>query len=68
MSTKDTAGKDDNEVSICANCGKSEEESHKLKHCNACKMVKYIAIENVRLLTVHNIKKNAKDVLLNCMI
>lgn len=42
MSTKDTAGKeDDNEVSVCANCGKGEEESHKLKICNACKMVKY---------------------------
>ena len=31
----------DNNVSMCANCGKSEEESHKLKHCNACKLVKY---------------------------
>ena len=29
------------EVSVCANCGKGEEESHKLKHCIACKMVKY---------------------------
>ena len=32
---------EDNDISICANCGKSEEESHKLKHCNACKLVKY---------------------------
>ena len=41
MSTEDINGKDDNIVSICANCGKGEEESHKLKHCNACKFVKY---------------------------
>jgi len=42
MSTnKDTAGKEDNEVSVCANCGKGEEESDKLKACTACKMVKY---------------------------
>jgi len=41
-STEDTtAGKDDNDVSVCANCGKGEEESNKLKHCNACMMVKY---------------------------
>jgi len=32
---------DDTDVVVCANCGKSEEESHKLKHCNACMMVKY---------------------------
>ena len=36
-----TAGKDDNDVSVCANCGKGEEESDKLKACTACKMVKY---------------------------
>ena len=30
-----------NEVSVCANCGKGEEESDKLKACTACKMVKY---------------------------
>jgi len=42
MSTEDTTGgKDDNDVSICANCGKGEEETPKLKHCNACMMVKY---------------------------
>ena len=42
MSTEDTtAGKDDNDVSICANCGKGEEESDKLKACTACKLVKY---------------------------
>ena len=28
-------------LSICANCGKGEEESDKLKSCMACKMVKY---------------------------
>jgi len=32
---------EDYEVSICANCGKGEEESHKLKSCTACKLVKY---------------------------
>ena len=41
MSTEDTASKEDNDVSVCANCGKSEEESHKLKNCTACKLVKY---------------------------
>jgi tetratricopeptide (TPR) repeat protein len=30
-----------NEVSVCANCGKGEEESGNLKSCTACKMVKY---------------------------
>jgi len=28
------------EVSVCANCGRGEEESHKLKSCTACKLVK----------------------------
>jgi len=28
-------------LSMCANCGKSEENSGDLKACNACKMVKY---------------------------
>ena len=37
MTTADT----DNNVSMCGNCGKGEDESHKLKHCNACMMVKY---------------------------
>ena len=32
-------------VSICANCGKGEEESSKLKNCTACKMVKYCSRE-----------------------
>jgi len=32
---------DDNNISVCENCGKAEEESHKLKACTACKMVKY---------------------------
>jgi len=32
---------DDSIVSICANCGKGEEESGNLKACTACKMVKY---------------------------
>jgi len=41
-STEDTAGKEEDVVlSVCANCGKGEEESGKLKACNACKMVKY---------------------------
>jgi len=33
------------DVSICANCGKGEEESNKLKACTACKMVKYCSRE-----------------------
>ena len=36
---------EDNVVSVCVNCGKGEEENHKLKHCNACKMVKYCSRE-----------------------
>jgi len=41
-STEDTAGKEEDVVfSVCANCGKGEEESGKLKACTACKMVKY---------------------------
>ena len=40
MSTEDTASKED-DVSVCANCGKGEEETGKLKACTACKMVKY---------------------------
>ena len=41
MSTEDTTGRGDIELSICANCGKGEEESDKLKACTACKLVKY---------------------------
>ena len=36
---------EDYEVSICANCGKGEEESFKLKACTACKLVKYCSRE-----------------------
>src|SRR5210317_1751490 len=32
---------DNNNFSMCANCGKGEEESVALKNCVACKMVKY---------------------------
>jgi len=41
MSTVDES----NEVSVCANCGRGEEESHKLKSCTACKLVKYCSRE-----------------------
>lgn len=51
-------------ISTCANCGKGEGdesgETLKLKPCDgACKMVKYIAVEIVRLHTDHNIRRNA---------
>jgi len=36
---------DEDIASICANCGKGEEESDKLKACMACKMVKYCSRE-----------------------
>jgi len=36
--TDKTATNEDNEVSVCANCGK---EGDNLKSCTACKMVKY---------------------------
>ena len=32
-------------MSMCANCGKGEEESSKLKKCVACKLVKYCSRE-----------------------
>jgi len=32
-------------ISLCANCGKGEEESVKLKSCTACKLVKYCSRE-----------------------
>jgi len=32
-------------VSVCANCGKGEEDSDKLKACTACKLVKYCSRE-----------------------
>ena len=32
---------DDNIISLCANCGKGEENADSLKACTACKMVKY---------------------------
>ena len=32
---------DINTLSLCANCGKGEEESTSLKKCGACRMVKY---------------------------
>jgi len=32
-------------ISVCANCGKGEEESGKLKNCTACKLVKYCSRE-----------------------
>jgi len=40
-----TADKDNEDISYCANCGKGEEESNKLKACTACKMVKYCSRE-----------------------
>ena len=47
---KDSASKsnvaktEDNNVS-CANCGKGEDESNKLKACTACKLAKYCSRE-----------------------
>ena len=34
-----------NDIPSCANCGKGEEESGKLKSCTACKLVKYCSRE-----------------------
>ena len=46
-SCKDGSSKSNDDVNnnICANCGKGEEEGHKLKKCNACMMVKYCSRE-----------------------
>ena len=35
---------ENNSMSTCANCGKGEEESEKLKTCTACKMVEYCSV------------------------
>ena len=32
---------DDDDISLCANCGKGEESAGDLKACTACKMIKY---------------------------
>ena len=40
-----TDNKTDNIASVCANCGKGEEENSKLKNCTACMMVKYCSRE-----------------------
>jgi len=32
---------DNDIISVCANCGKGEEESDNLKACTACNLVKY---------------------------
>jgi len=62
MSTADSKRRDDDMSPItCANCGKGEEEIENLKLCMACKMVKYIVVENVKLLTVHNIRRNVEN-------
>ena len=39
------ADKDDDNIVVCANCSKGEEESSKLKNCTACKLVKYCSRE-----------------------
>ena len=58
---------DNNSVSVCTNCGKGEEESHKLKTCAACELVKYCS-RDVKLLIVPCTRKNVEDVLLSYMI
>jgi len=51
-----TADKDNNDVSICANCGK-EGSDNDMNTCNKCKMVKYC---NAVCKKVHK-KKHKKD-------
>ena len=41
MSTDNNNGDNNNVSDICANCGKGEESTNKLKSCTACKLVKY---------------------------
>ena len=36
-----TADKDNEDISICVNCGKEGDDINKLKSCTACKLVKY---------------------------
>ena len=58
MSTDDSNSKNNDSTSdICANCGKGEEGANSLKACTACKLVKYIAIEIVKLLINLNTRR-----------
>jgi len=41
LQNMNTVDNEVNDTSLCANCGKGEEEGSKLKTCPACKMVKY---------------------------
>ena len=43
--TQDMSNTSETETSVCANCGKGEEESDNLKTCTACKLVKYCSRE-----------------------
>jgi len=55
-------------VSVCANCGKGEEESGKLKSCTACKLVKYCNRECQIAHRPQHKKKNVRSKLLNYMM
>ena len=59
---------DRNTLSLCANCGKGEEESTSLKKCGACRMVKYCSALPVKKHIVLNIKRNVGSVQLNCIM
>ena len=56
MSTDD---EDIKEVSVCANCGKGEEQSGNLKSCTAVRWLN-IAIENVKLLIGLSIRRSVR--------
>ena len=53
-----TADDNENNVSVCANCGK---EGSNLKTCTACKLVKYCNSENVKLLNRPQHKKECRN-------
>jgi len=45
MQCMSTADKDNEDISICVNCGKEGDNINKLKSCTACKLVKYCSRE-----------------------
>ena len=49
----------DNDTTVCANCGKGEEESVNLKKCVACHMVKYCN-RDCQIAHVHSTRRNVK--------
>ena len=50
----------DRDVDLCANCGKHESDTIKLKNCTACRLVKYCGVDCQRAHRKHH-KKACKE-------